>query len=890
MIGSTISHYKILEKLGEGGMGVVFKARDTKLNRTVALKFLPSHVSEAEKDKERFLQEAQAAASLSHANICTIFGIDEHDGKQFIVMEYVDGQTLHEKKQNLSLKQALEIGIQVSDGLAAAHDKGIVHRDIKPENIMIKKDGTVQIMDFGLAKLRGATRLTKEGSTVGTVGYMSPEQVQGMDVDHRTDIFSLGVLLYEMFTGQSPFKGVHETAIIYEIVNVDPSPMGTVKSDIDTDLDAIVLDCLAKDPADRYQSAAELSRNLKRFKRESSRSRVIRMTNARPIYKESGTVEQPPKRRPALRELAAWTLSGVLLVAVSLFAFFSQRGTDSRVVRSSLLPPDNFEFDSRVGGHIAISPNGKLMAFVATDSVMQKILWVRPLNALSGQQLNGTEGASYPFWSPDSRFIGFFVGGKLMKIEASGGPPLTICDVGNNARGGAWNADGVILFASTGTGPLSRVSAAGGSPGVATVLDTAGGHISHRWPFFLPDGNHFLYSAQTTITGNAEKDAICLGSLDSPDARVLFHASSNSAYASGHILFLRERTLMAQPFDPGSYSLNGDAFPVAEQVSYWADRNKAIFTVSDNGVLAYQSGAAGTSQLIWFDRNGKQLDAIGKPGTYGHFRISPDERSVATEMVDQRFRNSDIWIYDFTRKNQTRFTFDPGPDMSPVWSPDGGRIVFGSSRRRGTGTDLYQRASSGIGNEEMLTDTLVDKFPSDWSPDGQFIVFTALNRSHMQADLWLMPMTGVPTPVPFLQTDFGEINASFSPDGKWIAYQSNESGATQVYVRPFPGPGGKYQVSTSPGTSPRWRGDGKEVYFLGDDKTLRVVEVDSKGRTFIVGRERVLFQTNPMISGLAIPYDVTGDGKRFLVCTVKGETSSTSVTLVVNWDAELKEQ
>ncbi|OGU68854.1 MAG: hypothetical protein A3H45_09005, partial [Ignavibacteria bacterium RIFCSPLOWO2_02_FULL_55_14] len=909
---------------GEGGMGVVYKAQDTTLDRLVALKFLPDHVAVGSAELERFIQEAKAAAGLNHPNICTIYGIEESVGnnpstsasqtpslgvkKHFIVMEFVDGQTLQEKKALLSMKQALDVGIQIAEGLAAAHEKGIVHRDIKPENIMFRKDGRVQIMDFGLAKLRGASRLTKEGSTVGTAGYMSPEQVQGLETDNRSDIFSLGVLLYEMFSGQSPFKGVHETAIAYEIVNVDPDPISSFKPGFDPQLDTIVLDCLEKDLKERRQSAAEVARDLRRFKRESSRSRVSSVSAATPIpqsMRGSSAYQQIdpdqsffPILRIQRRELIAWSLAGVLLISTGVLAFYTLRETEVRVTRATILPPDNTTFDARVGGHIALSPNGKFIVFAALDSARKRNLWVRPVSALTGQMLNGTEGADYPFWSADNRFIGFFANGKLRKIEASGGPPQTLCDA-PGARGGDWNLDGVILFASPSNGPLMRVSAAGGASTAITKLDSTRGDLSHRWPWFLPDGNHFLYSAQTSQTGGAEGDVICVGSLDGTENKVLLHASSNTAYAGGHFLFLREQSLMAQPFDVKNLSFTGEAFPVAEQVHYWADRNKSIFTVSENGVLAYQTGNSfGTSQLIWFDRIGKELQKIASPGSFGNFRLSPDGKNVAVSVVDTRSRNEDIWIYDLTRNIQTRFTFDPAADNNPVWSPDGSRIVFSS--RRKTSFDLYQRASSGAGGEELLLETDRNKSSSDWSLDGRFVLYSVTDPKSL-TDLWILPLWGPakPTgpsqatddqkPIPFLQTVFFEYGLVMSPDNRWIAYGSNESGSGQVYVRPFPGPGGKYQVSASGGSRPRWRRDGKELFYVGNDNKLMAVEVSSKGQTFVVGAVRPLFEIRAT-PGFVDTYDATADGKRFLVNTIVGEISASPVTLVVNWDEELRKK
>ena len=903
MIGQTISQYKILEKLGEGGMGIVFKAQDTKLNRAVALKFLPAHLSASEQDKARFLQEAQAAASLSHPNICTIYGIDEHDGHIFIAMELVDGQTLRDSRQTFSLKQTIDIGIQIADGLAAAHEKGIVHRDIKPENIMIRKDGIVQIMDFGLAKLRGASRLTKEGMMVGTVGYMSPEQVQGQELDHRTDIFSLGVILYEMLSGRSPFKGVHETAIIYEIVNVDAAPISSLKPEIDAELDGIILECLAKEKTERYQSVAEVAKELRRFKRESSRQRVSRVSVAREAYRPAGMQQaQIPESAESVRSSKSpltgrlpWMIAtGVLLLASTVLAVIHGGETkDVRVTRSSILPTEKTNFVASGGGHLALSPNGRLLAFSARDSVGKILLWIRPLSAMSGQPLSGTDGAEYPFWSPDNRFIGFFAGGKLKKIEAAGGPPLSICDA-VSGRGGTWNLDGVILFASSTNSPILRVSAAGGTPVAITVLDTARHENSHRWPHFLPDGKHFLFFARAASGGMNESDAIFAGSLDSTEAtKVVVHASSSMAYSGGMLIYMREQSLMAQPFNADRLQTTGDAFPIAEQVQYDGSFNRANFSISENGILAYQSGSSvGGRLLTWYDRSGKRLGIVGKLGEYFTPRLSPDGRRLAVDLYDPQSRNIDIWLCDLSRDVWTRFTFDLAIDRWPVWSSDGSKVFFVSNRRGGH-YDIYQRSSSGAGSDELVLSSAEDKVPTHVSADGRYLLYNTTGSSRTQADLWVLPLSAQGAgrsqqPMQFLQTEFAEQAGTLSPDGKWLAYVSNESSKFHIYVRPFPGPGGKYQVSTTSGGRPRWRRDGKELFYLADDNKLMAVEVKASGNTFEVGSVHPLFETHPYQLGFV--YDCTPDGQRFLFNTIAGEETSTPVSLVVNWDADLKKK
>ncbi len=884
-------------------MGVVYKARDTKLERIIALKFLPPKLSTSELDKARFVQEAKAAATLNHPNICTIHDIQEHDGQMFLVMEFVDGQTLQERKGSLSVKQSIEIGIQIADGLAAAHEKGVVHRDVKPENIMIRKDGIAQIMDFGLAKLRMGreTRLTKQGSTVGTLGYMSPEQVQGQDVDHRSDIFSLGVVLYELFTGQMPFKGVHETALMYEIVNAEAAPITTIKPEIDPNLDAVVLGCLEKDPKERCQSAAELGRDLRRVKRDSSRQRASQITGSRKVYQPSDSSLSASLSEDHKRPPLAWIAATVVFFLAGLgLAILHFRGAPSevRTYRSSLLPPEKMTLVSQGSGHLALSPDGRTLAFVARDTAGRSLIWVRSLDALSGRPLIGTDGAEYPFWSPDSRFIGFFAGGKVKKIETSGGPPQTVCESGWG-RGGTWNQDDVIVFASTTFGPLSRVFASGGLPITLTKLDTSRQENSHRWPCFLPDGKHFLFLARGS--GDAT-DAISLGSLDTTEkSEVVLLANSNMAYAAGRILFVRDQSLMAQPFDATRLQLSGDAVRVFDGVLYGTSFSRAIFSASANGILAYQTGAPHEDrQLVWFDRSGKQLGAASKPGNYIDVRLSPDGKRIAVDLFDPRSRTNDIWLVEMARDVWTRFTFGSSIHRLPVWSPDGAEIAF-SAKGKGH-LDLYRKATSGSGGEEVILESDVDKVLTDWSADGKYLAYLTVGDPKTKSDSWILPLSsgrdrGKQDPILFLQTAFNEgAGAAFSPDGKWIAYQSDESGKEQVYVQAFPGPGGKWQISTAGGTRPHWRRDGRELFYLADDNILTAVEVRGNLSEFEVGAIHPLFKANPALAvGTIAPtggtgYDVTGDGQRFLINTFSDHGESSPITLVVGWDEELKKR
>ena len=913
MIGQTISHYKILEKLGEGGMGVVYKAQDTTLDRFVALKFLPSQLAASDEDKARFVQEAKAAASLNHPNVCTIFGVGEHEepasagtpaGKQiFIEMEYIEGQTLRVKGATVPLKQAIEVGIQLADGLAAAHEKGIVHRDLKPENIMLQKDGRVRIMDFGLAKLKGVSRLTKAGSTVGTAGYMSPEQVQGMETDHRTDIFSLGVLLYELFAGESPFKGVHETAINYEIVNVDPAPISAAKPDVDPALDGIILECLAKEPGERYQSVAEIAKELRRYKRESSRSRVSRIRPTQQMYLPTGSsrempvqsLEPAPASPSVLRKNLPWIIAaGTLFLAVgSLVALFIIRSEPPApiVARSYIHPPVKMNFNTDNGGHMVLSPDGEMLAFVARDSSGRDLLWVRPLRSLIPTPLAGTEGAFYPFWSYDSRSVAFFVSGKLKKIDRAGGPTLTICDAADG-RGGDWNQAGVIVFSPDAATGLMKVASAGGVPAWVTQVDTANKERGHRWPHFLPDGEHFLYVTRSSATGVTEGDAIYATSLgDSSVKKLIVRAASNMTFANGHLLYLRQETLIAHPFDETKIEFVGDAVPVAEQLQYLPVRSKGIFSIARTGILVYQSKSSQQERrMVWLDRAGREIKTINTGPAQFVARISRDGRRIALAITDTQSDNVDIWLHEIARGINTRFTFDKGVDVVPHFSPDGSSVVFSSNRDKNF--KIFRKNSNGTEEEELLYDSPVGIFAIDWSSDGRYLLLQQQNGGKTGWDLVILPLMGDRKPVMFLQSEFNEQFGQFSTDMRWISYQSNESGKLEVYVRPFltsagtiaSSSAGKWQVSTNGGQGTLWSRDGKRLFYASADRKMMSVEFQVKGGTFEVGTAEALFDLDTR--GEAQVFSVTADNQMFLAQITAGGTTA-PVTLVMNWNAEL---
>ncbi len=887
MIGSTISHYKILEKLGEGGMGVVYKAQDTTLNRMVALKFLPEHISASESDTARFMQEAQAAASLNHPNICTIHGIEEADGKHFIVMEFVDGQMLQEKKSSLSLKQALDMGIQIAEGLAAAHEKGIVHRDIKPENIMIRKDGRVQIMDFGLAKLRGASRLTKEGSTVGTAGYMSPEQVQGQETDHRSDIFSLGVLLYEMLTGYPPFKGVHETAITYEIVNVDSLPMSAVKADIPPELDAIVLDCLEKDPAERTQAASQVALELKRYRRESSRQRASRITAARPAVGGASSPAHPALGRPeeAAMPQRRWSMMTVLLAAgipVAALAGFlisvlvGPRASEGFAVRAAIDPPLGHLLYNDFGGHLALSPDGTMLVFSALDSSGNSRLWLRPLSATESKPIVGTEGGLYPFWSPDGNHIAFVAGTKLRKVDLLGSPPLDIVDV-PQGRGGAWAPNGtIILCPSIGDRNIYTVSSGGGELKRLTSIDSTS-NFYPRFPSFLPDGEHFVYSGYAGGGALAAALGGFVGSLDGSVKRIFITGlRSNPVYSAGHLLYLRQNTLIAQPFDLSSFDFTGDPIPLDQGVSHYPARAKGNFTASPNGVVVYVREPQGPGeQIVWLDRSGHSKDITpGKP----HFviSISPDETRIAYDELDDQ-GNDDIWIYDLQRTIKTRFTFGSESEIIPFWTPDGKSIVYNEVKNDKWYT--VSRRADGTGDKKVIIDAFPEElWLNDISPDGHSLLM-AQQSVTTGFDILAADLNRPNVLDTLVSTSFHEYLATFSPDGKWFSYQSGASGRSEVYVRHFAPQSEKWQVSTSGGESPLWLKTGEIVYSSGGK--LMSVRVSLSGGVPRFSNPTTLFAT----SGEAElkTWMSTADGKRFIGTRTKRVAGANALSLIVNW-------
>ena len=868
-------------------MGEVYRARDEKLNRDIAIKVLPAAFSNDVERLHRFEQEAQAAGALNHPNILSVYDVATHDGAPYVVSELLEGETLRERLSTapVSQRKAIDYAIQVARGLAAAHEKGIVHRDIKPDNLFVTKDDRLKILDFGLAKLVESVRRdgdqtdiptrkihTDPGTVLGTVGYMSPEQVRGTPADIRSDIFSFGAVLYEMLTGVRAFRGDSAVETLNAILKQDPQEFSTSNRNLTPALERVVWHCLEKNPERRFQSANDVAFALENLSGLSSSGTT-----------DTRTIAIAPVRsrnRERLIWLGATSLLGLLVLGLALL-YLRREMPNSRVNKLSVLPPEKTFL--MAGQAPLISPDGTVLAFVAMDASGKSQLYVRPLDSLEAQPLAGTDRAILPFWSPDSRSLAFFAGGKLKKIEISGGQPTTLASA-PNARGGAWNRDGVIIFCPTPPAPLYRIPASGGQATPINTVELKPGAFGPRWlPAFLPDGRHYLYISSIRTV----QRELRVGSLDSNDTKILFGVYSNVVYAPpGYLVFRREATLMAQRFDADKLAVIGDAFPIADDVGFDATSYQGFFSASDNGVLVYHSGGAGKTQFTWLDRAGKELGTVGESADQGDLQLSPDGSRLAFRQVEFRTGAINIWLMDLARGTPTRFTFEQSTDFGPIWSPDGNRIVFASLREGPP--SLFQKVSNSAGNDEPLLKNFIPNLPYDWSRDARFIIYGVIDPN-TSWDLWVLPLDGDRTPFPFLQSKFDESQAQFSPNGKWVAYTSNESGRVEVNVRPFPVAAGNWQVSTGGGEQPRWRSDGKELFYLSADHKLMVLEVNTEGASFEHHAPNALFVTR--VGGIDTPghyYAVTGDGQRFLLNNLVEDAAHTPITVVTNWTAGLK--
>jgi serine/threonine protein kinase len=853
MIDQTISQYKIIEKLGEGGMGVVYKAQDTKLDRFVALKFLPPHLAASEQDKARFIQEAKSASALNHPNVCTIHDIQDFEGQMFIVMEFVDGQTLQEKKSSLTQKQAIDYGIQIAEGLAAAHEKGIVHRDIKPENIMIRKDGIVQVMDFGLAKLVGVSRLTKEGSTVGTLGYMSPEQVQGQETDHRSDIFSFGVLLYEMLAGRSPFNGAHESAILYEIVNVDVAPMSSIKPEIDPELDRIVLECLEKDPNERMQSIKQIAIDLNRFKRTSSRTRMSKSFSARPAVVSSVNSGDGDALNRSIKKYLPWGLTGIMLIVLLVMVFSrpSERNVIQTSLNVSIVLPDSIKPLFFGGGSPPlISPDGKNVACIdASDG--QIIIY--SLEDKKITRLRKTDGSVHPFWSPDGKNIGFFCDNRLKRTDLTGGTPVTIC-LARNPRGGSWNQFDQIIFTDDYQAPILMVSANGGEPAQITILDSTRKEGSHRFPYFLPDGKHFLYFNRTiSESGEAEGDAIYVGSTDGSVKKMVLRSSTNAMYADGHIIFMQNRTIMAQRFNADKLELSGDPFVLEKDVINDFSWNLAMYSVSQNGILLSQHGELSSgAPILIYNMEGKQIRSVGGLDEMNTPRFSPDGSKLAVWLYDTKSRKTNIWIYDLRTGGKTRLTNGKDGEFGPIWSPDGTRIIFSVGFTKGA---LFESFTNRASDRKKFFQTMDVLLTMDWFRDGTKIIVQKVNPTLNNSDIGWINAASADSVHLLIASQYDEIDGRISPDGKWLSYLSNESGDYDLYIYSMKN-GQSWKVDENAANGGRWGISSNELYYRKNGILIRAsISYSQDGITNITKKN--LF-TIPLTT---ISDDVSRDGK-----------------------------
>jgi Tol biopolymer transport system component len=899
--GSRLGPYEILAAIGAGGMGEVYRARDSRLDRTVAIKVVPDAFARDAERMARFEREAKLLASLNHPNIAAIYGLEDSGNTRALVMELVEGPTLADRIKSgpLPIDEANLIAKQIAEGLEYAHERGVVHRDLKPANIKVSRDDSVKILDFGLAKaIEGEavetdigtsptlTRMaTQAGFILGTAAYMSPEQAKGKPVDRRADIWAFGCVLYEMLTAKMPFHGETVTDTLAAVVRAEPD-WSRLPAATPPHVRVLLQRCLQKDPKQRLRDIGD------------ARISIDEVLSGAP---EPSSVAATPVSVPFWRRALAWTLFGVTAVALATLAFVRFRekpAVRAEVMRFEIPMPEKTA--QAPNGVFSVSPDGRQLAFFAAGSDGVYRVWVRTLGSLEARPLPGSESPQFPpfFWSPDSRYIAFDAGRKLKKVDISGGPPQTVCDLGTLAVGGSWNRDGVIIFGTAGGGVM-RVSAGGGSASPLTTLDSSRGEIQHVFPSFLPDGRHFIYLRRSSTPENS---GVYVGSIDAKpeeqDLKRLLATAWGPSYVPssdpgmGQLLFVRDGTLMSQPFDAHRLELVGEPVTVAEQVGFFLDFG--FFSASTNGVLVYRTGGSGgTSQLTWFDRQGKALGTVGEPGYTTALFLSPDGTRAAVSRRDSPLADAALWLLDLSRGTSTRFTFGPSSASVGMWSPDSSRIIFNSNPS--VVFDLYEKPASGVKDEELLLKSSESKSPTSWSRDGRFLLYETPDPKTGKSGLWVLPLDGDKKPFPFLRTEFNNYAGQFSPDGHWAAYVSDESGRNEIYVRTFsPGSseaaadaGGKWLISANGGSQPRWRGDGKELYYLAPDDKLMAVEI-ATSPVFRAGVPKALFQTLPHAEVItAYEWDVTPDGKRlaYLVPTKQG---AAPFTVVLNWQAGLK--
>ena len=888
-IGQRLGSFEVSAVLGEGGMGEVWRATDTALGREVALKVLPEGFAEDPERHARFEREARVLASLNHPNIATLYGLEHLDGIHVLVMELVEGEGLDElmARGPVAVDDTVQIALQIARALEAAHEAGIVHRDLKPANVRLRPDGTVKVLDFGLAKAWETTsgdsslslsptitsHHTRAGVILGTAAYMSPEQARGKQVDRRADIWAFGVVLWEMLTGRRMFDGETVTDVIAAVITREPD-WDLLPDGIPHFLRRLLSRCLRKDPRTRQPDIASVRLELEELG-------------------AAGAEEEPtaapamvPVRPRSRGRTIAWLAGAVVLLALggAVGWLATPQQVNRRVVEFQVEPPQGTRFylDPERPGSAVVSPDGEAIAFTAEEKGVFR-LYVRSLSSAVSQPISGTEGAQYPFWSPDSRLLAFFADGKLRKVQIKGGasPPVTICDA-EEIKGGSWGSAGMIVFAPNASSPLMRVSESGGAPRSVTQFDPDLKEDSHRHPRFLPDGRHFLYLAR--VNGGSPDNGVMVSSIDGGPSKLLVRSPAAAEYASGHLLFMRDGTLMAQPFDPSRLELSGEAFPLAEDLNLVAPATAlAVFSASADGILVYQTGGSGAARkLVWRDRSGRVTGTLGDEATFWDVALSPGGDQAAVN-VSGPAGSADLWLYDIARGVGTRLTFDPHDEWGLAWSPNAKTIAFASDREGHY--DLYTIAVGGTQPEQLLYKSDTTKVPDCISPDGRLLMYSEQSRE-TGWDLWLLPLEGEHTPRPFINTPFDQPMAAFSPDSRWVAYGSNESGAMEVYVVPFPGPGRKWQISTQGGSWPQWRSDGREIFYRGPTGTIFATSIEAGGDTLTIGMPESLFLlATPQSSNQR--YFPKPDGSGFLSIEPVDAQVRSPLTVVMNWPAKV---
>jgi len=873
--GTKLGPYEIVSPLGAGGMGEVYRARDSRLNREVAIKVLPEAFARDAERLSRFQREAKMLASLNHPNIASIYGLEDQANVHALVMELVEGPTLADRIRQAAIPvdEALPIAKQIAEGVEYAHERGIIHRDLKPANIKLAPDDTVKILDFGLAKALDADSsqrdisssptithmATQAGIILGTAAYMSPEQAKGKAVDRRTDIWAFGCVLYEMLTGKAAFAGESITETLSAVIREEPN-WSLLPADTPPAIARLLARCVKKDAKQRLQSMGD------------ARIAIEEVLSGAPDISQSSTAPAPVIAYRRSRETTAWALAALgLLLAATLAVVFGRSYLNQpkpNVMRFLLSPPAEVVN----WGQAAPSPDGRFVAFVGASKDGSRQLWVRPLDSLNAQPLPGTQGANYPFWSPDSRYVAFFDTSSLKKVAISGGSAQTLC-VAPSSFGGTWNADGLIVFSATNVG-LVKVSEAGGDPTPVATLDRSAGEIQKEYASFLPDGRHLLYASVSATFIHGMR--ICVGSLDSSQTNCFLDADSYAIYAApGYLLYLHAGTLMAQAFDAGRLATTGEPVPIAENVQ--------SFSASQGGILTYSSGGTSNQdQLQWFDRTGKKLGTVGQPAVYSSPELSPDGTRVVVAITDPQLYTRDLWIFDLKRATASRFTFDPTDEISPRWSHDAGQILYTSTQ---TGTrDIYEKAATGIGDSQLVFASKdQQKSVDDWSSDDRYVVYDTTSPGR----LWVLPLFGDRKPAPFVQDNYDTRQARFSPNGRYIAYASNQSGQYEIYVQTFPQASGKWQVSTGGGNHPEWRRDGKELFFVSG-KSLMAVEVNTDGPQLSASIPKPLFEADFLPGFSNSIYAPTADGQRFLAVTTIEQQAISPITVVTNWTSDLK--